>query len=330
MAAVKDTDYLFVSTRVRALEGNLLTEERMARMLEARTDSEALQVLADCGYAELDELDNNSINLALAEEQQRAFADIASFLPRPLMLDVFKVKYDYHNAKSILKGEAMGTSASHLLIDLGRVPAKSMRDKIVAGDVSGIPPILQTAIVQAKETLGTTSDPQLSDFILDAAYYLDMFEITRQVGSAFLTGYVKISIDAANLRTIVRTLRMDKPVEFIQQLLFPGGNVDPKRLMQAINGSLSDVFSTSLLKEAAEIAGDLLEGGRLTQFEKLCDNAVLNYLKKAKQVPFGEAPVVAYLAAKESELTAVRIILTGRQAKLPADIIHERLRDAYV
>jgi V/A-type H+-transporting ATPase subunit C len=40
--------------------------------------------------------------------------------------------------------------------------------------------------------------------------------------------------------------------------------------------------------------------------------------------------VIAYLAAKENELTAIRIILTGRMSNLPADIISERLRDSYV
>lgn len=44
----------------------------------------------------------------------------------------------------------------------------------------------------------------------------------------------------------------------------------------------------------------------------------------------GEAPVIAYLAAKEAEILAIRIILTGRLADLAPDIIRERLREAYV
>ena len=39
---------------------------------------------------------------------------------------------------------------------------------------------------------------------------------------------------------------------------------------------------------------------------------------------------MAYLAARESEFTAVRIIMTGRLADLPADVIRERLRASYV
>ena len=43
----KDTDYLFISTRLRALESKMLTRERMERMLEARSNEDAVKVLAE-------------------------------------------------------------------------------------------------------------------------------------------------------------------------------------------------------------------------------------------------------------------------------------------
>ena len=53
-------------------------------------------------------------------------------------------------------------------------------------------------------------------------------------------------------------------------------------------------------------------------------------MQKAKYIPFGEQPLLGYISAKDNEFTAVRIILTGRLADLPADVIRERLRNAYV
>ena len=52
-------------------------------------------------------------------------------------------------------------------------------------------------------------------------------------------------------------------------------------------------------------------------------------LGDAKLVAYGEEPVVAYLAAVESEITAVRMILTGRLAGIDPQTIRERLRDLY-
>ena len=53
------------------------------------------------------------------------------------------------------------------------------------------------------------------------------------------------------------------------------------------------------------------------------------YLGEAKLVGYGEEPAVAYLAAVENEITAVRMILTGRLAGIAPNVIRERLRDLY-
>ena len=75
---------------------------------------------------------------------------------------------------------------------------------------------------------------------------------------------------------------------------------------------------------------EISERRALTRFEKLTDDAVTEYLSGAKFAVFGEAPLVAYIAARENEFTAVRIIMTGRMAGLDTDTIRERLREAYV
>ena len=51
MSKIRDTDYLTISARVRAMENRLVTRERMERMVEARSDDEAVKVLTECGYA---------------------------------------------------------------------------------------------------------------------------------------------------------------------------------------------------------------------------------------------------------------------------------------
>lgn len=167
MATVKDIDYLFISTRVRALEANLLSRERMTRMLDASSDDDAAKVLLECGYPEINPLTNDSIQEVLATEQVKTMTDMASFVPNPALIDVFKVKYDYHNVKVLLKAEAMQADPTNLLMELGRVPTRELQEKMNASDLRGIPSILQSAITRARETLGTTRDPQLADFVLD-------------------------------------------------------------------------------------------------------------------------------------------------------------------
>ena len=168
--------------------------------------------------------------------------------------------------------------------------------------------------------------------MLDRACYADMADIANKSGSAFLAGYVRITVDAANLRSVVRTLRMGKGAEFLKGVLFRGGNVDTGRILSAVTsgGSIEEIYTASALREAAAAGAAAIVGGRLTHFEKLCDDAVTAYLAGARYVAFGEAPLIGYLAARETELTNVRVILSGRLAGLDADTIRERLRESYV
>ena len=99
----------------------------------------------------------------------------------------------------------------------------------------------------------------------------------------------------------------------------------------AAQGSgMRELYGPTRFAAAAEAGADALEGGALTEFEKLCDDAVGDYLAGAQYVPFGEAPLVGYLAARETEYTNLRILLMGRGAGLPADVIRSRLRASYV
>ena len=68
----------------------------------------------------------------------------------------------------------------------------------------------------------------------------------------------------------------------------------------------------------------------MTEFEKRCDDAVGDYLAGAQYVPFGEAPLVGYLAARETEYTNLRIILMGRAAGIAPAVIRARLRASYL
>ena len=78
-------------------------------------------------------------------------------------------------------------------------------------------------------------------------------------------------------------------------------------------------------KAIAMITRDMLRQGR-HEFEKRCDDAVSDYLAGAQMIPFGEAPLLAYLAARETEYTNIRILLMGRAAGLSPEVIRSRLR----
>ena len=124
--------------------------------------------------------------------------------------------------------------------------------------------------------------------------------------------------------------RMGKDADFMRQALVPGGNVSPARIAAAASGEgLASLFNTRLLKDAAALGAAAVDGGTMTAFELACDNAVMAYMADAKLTAYGEEPVIAYMAAVESEITTIRMILTGRLAGIEPQVIRERLRDMY-
>lgn len=112
LAKIKDTDYLAISARVRAMETTLLTEARMDRLLEARSDEEVSKLLQECGYPALDAARPEEMDAALSQAREELLADLSDSAPDPRYIDIFKLKYDYHNTKAILKAAAVGASRS--------------------------------------------------------------------------------------------------------------------------------------------------------------------------------------------------------------------------
>ncbi|MBR0282056.1 MAG: V-type ATPase subunit [Oscillibacter sp.] len=328
---IRDTDYLAISTRIRAMENSLVNRERMEQLLDARSEEDTEKLLQECGYPELNPHDPDAMDKAIADIREETFRDLADGAPDTRYLDFFRVPYDYHNAKAAVKGLALGAAPEKMFSDLGRVPAAELMEAIRAADYDSLPGKLGAAVPQAREILETTRDPQLSDIALDRWMYADLQSLADETGSAFLQGYARIRIDAENLRALVRTLRMGRNADFLKGVLLDGGELDTDSVLAVANGaSMAELYGPTVLHDAAEAGEDAVKGGSLTAFEKLCDDAVTNYLTAAQFVPFGDAPLVAYLAAKETEYANLRILLLGRAAGLSADVIRSRLRAGYV
>ena len=253
MSRKKDTDYLTISARIHAMENRMLTRERMDRMIDARDEGEAMKVLSECGYGGTDGASGQSLEGLLAQARAEAFGEIRGAVPDPRVAEVFQMKYDYHNAKTLVKGEAMGADARRLLLSGGRYDPELLADGYQKENLSGVSPAFQRAVQEARAILKETGDPQRCDVALDRACFEEMAQLARDCKSSFLEGYVRLCIDAANLRTAVRVSRMEKGSDFLLQVLLPGGNVSEKALAAARGEDLGSLFQTGPLAKAAEL-----------------------------------------------------------------------------
>ena len=327
---VKNTEYLMLSSMIRAREAGMLSRERMDRMISAPNFQEAAKLLTDCGYEDMSNCDAAGVNAALNRRRAEVFAELANMVPQGEVVDIFRAKYDYHNLKALVKARALGIDCAGILSDCGRVPPEKLSEYTSEeGTLSSLPEDMAEAYTEAAATLARTGNPQLADFELDARYFAVIGKMAAATGSKFLTGYVQTLIDSANLRAVVRTVRMGKDSAFMHATLVPGGSIDCEALVRSSDSgdAVAAAFNATPLEAAAALGAQAMKGGAMTDFELACDNAVSAYLTAAKMIPFGCEPAAEYLALLECEITCARMILTGRLSGIEPEVIRERLRD---
>ncbi len=328
---MKSTDYLYLSAYLRAKEAGLLRRERLERMAAAPDADEAMKVLSECGYPELEGASDAVLEAAFAARRSQVLDDMEKLCPEKALVDAARLRFDYHNAKVLVKGEGAGVSGDGLLSDCGRVPAAKLREAFEQDDWRAVPRPLAETIRSARSTLARTSNPQVTDMEIDRAYYGELLSLTETLSSDFYTRYVKLCIDTANLRSAVRCLRGHMDEGVLSAALIDGGNIPVGPMVRRVYGDgISAVFTDRALAEAAALGEAAVEGAPLTPFERTCENALTRFLGEAKYVSFGPEAVVAYLAMLEGEIVAARMVILGKRSGVSHEELRERLRDCYV
>ena len=302
----------------------------MPHIPQGTTDTVALELFDPA----LDAARPERMDAALSEAREALLADLGGSAPDAGFIDIFKLKYDYHNAKALVKGEALGWDGERigrLLMPGGRWSSEKLLDGYQKSGLEGCTETFRLAVNRAREVLAASGDPQQADFVLDRACYEELTALAKATGSSFLQGYAALLIDAVNLRAVVRARRLGRGADFLRQVVLDGGTIPAADLLASGGEELARLFRGSPLARAAELGGALSAAGSgsLTEFERMCDDGVMDYLRQARRVPFGEEPVIGYLCARQAEATAIRTVMSGRLAGLDGETIRGRLRRTY-
>ena len=325
---IKDTDYLGLTSMLRTRMSRMLDNDKLERLVSAADLDDAAKQLADAGYPDMTGMDSRDVDRVLCEYRSAIFSDLARDENAKDIVDLFRIKYDYHNIKVLVK--SAGTAVS-LLSSSGRVAPEKVADAFVREETDMLPRDMHAAIIEAQDVLARTGDSQLADIAADRAYFAALGAQAEKTGSAFLKGYVQLMVDSANLRTMVRSIRMEKPLEFVVGALIEGGSMMVSTIAPYYSAEgIAEVFSSTRLAGAAALGSAAIPSGPLTAFERECDNALSDYLADAALVSFGPEPVAAYLSHLENEVMSIRVIFTSRLSGATAETIRERLRDCHV
>lgn len=111
----RDTDYLCLSAQIRSRENALLRRSQLDRMLESGDAKQAARILAEQGWESFDPTQPGALDAAILTQREALYRELSGQLPDDAVLAVFRLKYDCHNIKTLIK--ARGADVSALLLD---------------------------------------------------------------------------------------------------------------------------------------------------------------------------------------------------------------------
>jgi V/A-type H+-transporting ATPase subunit C len=337
MARVKQEDYAYATARIRAREPKLLSRSRLERLFEIKDYSDAVRIMVESGYSneQADSRKSGAENLddILSAELAKTYDLICEMIPDPQVLNLFRKRYDYLNAKLILKAEALKLEVRETLSELGTIEPGKLLKSISGRKLSDLPEIFSEAITESLEVFNASGDPQMIDFIMDKASLRDMAEDAIASEDPFLIKLVDMLIDTANLRILIRSKLLNKPDDFIKKAWISGGSFSNKLFEEMENKGLNNLFDVLKSLGQERLAADLSEAigqfDGISEIEKILDDYITHLLKQGKFVTMGIEPVIGYLFFKETEIKNARLIITGVMNKIPRETIKERLRLGY-
>lgn len=323
----KDTEYTYISAKVRAMEASLVGRDMLDRMIAAEDTDAAAAYLRECGL-ELSGLRPAERENVLIGELGRILSEIEKNAPSPNVFAFFRYPYDCSNAKAIIKCRARGIDPEDMLFSVGTVSEKD----IVSG-FDKLPENMRAAAREAEKAYAETKNPQLIDFILDRACYADMEKSAEQSGIEFVKNIVAARADMTNFMMTLRVLRMEcgeYGESMLKEALLPGGKIGSCAFLRAFADGEEGIIAALARGGYSALAEKLTVGISLCTAEKLCDNEKTEQLKAAKYKTYGIEIPVAYIAAVEAEIQNIRIVLAGKDAGIAQSVIVERTRDSYV
>lgn len=335
MAKRKKEEFTFAAAYIGSFVKNLMSRQDMMRLASCKDLASAEAVLQEFGYGEARELHDGDIGGFIRREQEALYHLVYDTIPVREVMAYCLYPYDYHNVKVCLKSEFLGIAPSgDYMITTGDIDWKKIVSMVRERSYDAMPVHMKHAVIEAADLFGRGGDPQEIDIIVDKACYRDMAEAAQATEEEFLIGIVRLQIDIINLKTFVRLRQMNKPWSFFKKVFVEGGNIGEQFFISSYEEPYAQVADKlipyGLRTPLADGAAALKDQGSFNLFEKLCDNCLMEYVKKAKYESFGIAPVAGYWYAKDAEINNLRMILTGILIGDTPEKIGERLREPYV
>ena len=320
-----DKNYLFGVAVVRANETALLKENDLEQLINAPDYKKAVGILCDKGY---DEPEGNNYSKMLDKQLEKTWELIHKNAPDAEELNALIVKNDFQNLKATLKSEVTDNKTEDFIASPSIIEPAFLEKCVKKRRFDLLPEFIRKTAKEAFELIIQSGNGQLCDIITDKAALEAMIKFTENGADDILKEYANIFCLSANIKIAYRSAKTGKSQSFLNSALAECPLISKKELIDAALSGMDSLLDYLSANGFAEYRQSLEKG--TSTFEKYCDDKLLRTVKKAKLTSFGTGPLAAFYVAKETEIKALRIILSAKLNSISGDTVRERVREMYV
>lgn len=332
---LKDTVYGSSNVLIRVYENDLLTRSHFERMLTADSFTNAVNVLRETPYRnDVDRIkEDKDYDSMFMNELNETFEEMFKITPNKKLVELFSLRYAYHNLKVLLKETVVEEDLTHLFIPIGRYPIAELRQAVRTGESDVLPDEYMDSIKEVKAEYEEYKNAQAIDIILDRRYFTHLRVLADQTNEDEIPELIETFIDYNNLSTLVRVMKQKRNRNFLLAVLSSSGSIPKEDLLELADRGFPAVvqyYRTTNYRQLIEKCMDTETNELSTikvDFET--DNAYMERMREARLQAFGPMVLVAYIYAKETEIKNLRLVLAGKESGVDPDDIRERMRLNY-
>lgn len=305
------SEQLFANGRIAVISTRLMGADRFNRLAECASVEEALHVLNEASYGAGTEA--NDCESLLRAELDSVMTDIKELCCNANALNFLLCKYDYHNAKVLMKGKYLRQDLTEYCFRNARYSVTEMRDAFNNDDYGAYTKRMAEACdaIDAEYANGNRS-PQVIDKLLDKAYFADLKHFATASMSRLLKKLSDLQINVANLTFLTRAAKISAPQA--EEWLIDGGSISKKTLMGLLEGKLS----------ASDLPQEYRAVFQGVDVERVCVK-IRSALIEEYADPFTLQLALQYFYAKVDETEKVRRIIADIKNGVDKEKIKEKL-----
>ncbi len=327
------SNYAYASGKIRALEPMILNATDIERMVDAPDFNTAFKVLDDTDYADnLLAVEPLNYRDALRDDYSQLHQLLKKLIPDQKVFNILYLDRDFLNIKLLLKAKFFNLETGSLPSHDTIYPPEKLKEFIFNNKDLGLDPEILQIITNSINQIKKRTEPHFIDTLLTQKYFALIQQIAKKIGNRFIADLIKIQVDNANLLSWLRAKRLKLKKNQVSELFIAGGNINPSLLLSIYADepkNLKPIVYLHYDKMVTSSFDTYLENNSLFEFEKALEDFETQFCQKAKMVAYGPEIVVAYYIAKRIAVKNVRLIMTGKLNRVPAEEIKKTLREVY-